>query len=323
MSVFALAFVAMVGSAFAAPDAAGKKFLLRVSNVLTESDPVNKGLEVFRDNVKKRTNGAVEIQIFPSSQLGKDEDIIEQARLGNNVGVVTDFGRISAYNKDFGIFAMPYLITSTDEIEKVVSTKTYKELVAKLEPQGLRPLSSNWFQGERHLFTKIPASKPADLKGVRIRSMGNPVANATMRCLGGNATTSPWSEAYQSLENKVYDAVEVHYSAALGASIAEVTKYIEKTGHFFLMTGLFISQKWFETLPAEYQKILEEEAFNGARHCAELNIAKAGEFEKELVAKGLTVNPIDKQAFIDSCKGAYKELGYDALKDQIDKELGR
>jgi tripartite ATP-independent transporter DctP family solute receptor len=324
MKKIALAFsLVAAGLAFTTPANAAGKYLLRVSNVLAVEDPVNKGLEVFRDNVHKRTNGEVEIQIFPSSQLGADEDIIEQARIGTNVGVVTDFGRISAYNKDFGIFAMPYLITSTGEIDKVLATETYKELVKKLEPQGLRPLSSNWFQGERHLFTKKPATQPADLKGVRIRTMGSPQAQAAMKCLGGIATTSPWSEAYQSLENGVYDAVEVHYSAAIGASIAEVTKYIEKTGHFFLMTGLFISQKWFDTLPAEYKKILEEEAYNGAKHCTDLNVAKADEFEKQLVAQGLTVSQIDKQAFIDACKSAYKELNYDELKNKIDKEIGR
>ncbi|MDR0379321.1 MAG: C4-dicarboxylate TRAP transporter substrate-binding protein [Candidatus Accumulibacter sp.] len=315
----AVALAAMVGVAFAAP----AKYQLKVSTVLTENDPVYKGLEIFRDNVKKKTNGEVEVQIFPSSQLGSDEDVIEQARIGTNVGVITDSGRLSAYNKDFGIFAMPYLITSTDEIDKVLGTTTYKELAKTLEAQGLHVLSPNWFQGERHLFTKIPAAKPADLKGVRIRSMGNPVANATMKCLGGVATTSPWSEAYQSLENNVYDAVEVHYTAAIGASIAEVTKYIEKTGHFFLMTGLVVSQKWFESLPADYQKIVSEEAYIGAKHCTDLNIAQADGFEKQLVAKGLTVSAIDKPAFIEACKGAYAELGYAELKGKIDKELGR
>ncbi|MDR1349346.1 MAG: C4-dicarboxylate TRAP transporter substrate-binding protein [Zoogloeaceae bacterium] len=313
----ACALTAVASMAFAAP------VQLKVSTVLVESDPVYKGLELFRDNVKKRTNGDVEVQIFPSSQLGSDEDVIEQARLGTNVGVITDSGRLSAYNKDFGIFAGPYFIRSTDEIEKVVNTPTYKELAAKLQPQGLRLLSFNWFQGERHLFTKIPATKPADLTGVRIRSMGNPVANATMTCLGGKPVTSPWAEAYQSLENNVYDAVEVHYSAALGASIPEVTKYLEKTGHFFLMTGLLISQKWFDSLSTDYQKIIDEEAHNGARHTMELNIAKAEEFEKELVAKGLTISQIDKQAFIDACKDVYKDLGYAELKARIDKELGR
>ncbi|MDR2788578.1 MAG: TRAP transporter substrate-binding protein DctP, partial [Candidatus Accumulibacter sp.] len=148
--VLSFSLVAMLGLAFAAPASAAEKYLLKVSTVLTENDPVYKGLEVFRDNVKKRTDGNVEVQIFPSSQLGSDEDVIEQARVGTNVGVITDFGRVSAYNKDFGIFAMPYLITSTDEIDKVLSTTTYKELAKKLEPQGLRILSPNWFQGERH-----------------------------------------------------------------------------------------------------------------------------------------------------------------------------
>ncbi|GHU28152.1 C4-dicarboxylate ABC transporter [Betaproteobacteria bacterium] len=324
MIALGFALLATANMAFAAPgNADGKKYLLKVGTVLAETDPLYKGLELFRDNVMKRTNGNVEVQVFASSQLGKDEDVIEQARLGTNVGITTEPGRLSAYYKDFGIFSAPYLITETSEIDKVLSTPTFKEMGKKLEPQGLHLLSFNWFQGERHLFTKIPAAKPADLTGVRIRSMGNPVANATMTALGGKPVTSPWAEAYQSLENKVYDAVEVHYSAALGASIAEVTKYIEKTGHFFLMTGLVISQKWFETLPAEYQKIVEEEAYNGGKLATDTNIAKADEFEKQLVSKGLTVNKIDKQAFIDACQAVYKELGFADLKAKIDKEMGR
>jgi tripartite ATP-independent transporter DctP family solute receptor len=327
MMMTALVVVIVNGMAFATgsrqTEGGQQKYLLKAGTVLTENDPLYQGLLLFQKNVMERTKGNVEVQVFPSSQLGSDEDVIEQARVGTNVSVTTEAGRLSAYVPEFAIFGAPYLINSTAEIDKVLGTAAFKELAAKLEQQGLHVLSYNWFQGERHLFTKIPVSKPADVRGVRIRSMGTPVANFTLEAMGGNPVALPWSEAYQGLQTKAVDAVEVHYSAAIGASIPEVTSYLQKTAHFYLMTGLVCSQKWFESLPAEYQKIISEEAYNGGAAATKGVIDNDAKFEKQLTDAGLKINPIDKQSFVDACAGVYDKLGLGELKRRIDREIGR
>ncbi|WP_094545863.1 C4-dicarboxylate TRAP transporter substrate-binding protein [Petroclostridium xylanilyticum] len=299
------------------------EYVLKVGTVLTEADPLYKGLEKFKQNVEERTKGAVEVQLFASSQLGSDEDILEQAKVGAGVGVITDPGRLSSYIKEFGILGGPYLVDSYEESLKLLDTSVYKDFVEQFADDGLRILSFNYFQGTRQLFTKNPVSKPEDLKGQRIRSSGSDIVTLTVQNMGANPTVLAWSEAYPGLQQKVIDGVEVHYSAAVGSSIFEVTNYLSKTAHFQLLTGLVISNSWFEKLPAEYQQILTEESYNAGKYASEQVIAKNAEYEKTLLDKGLKMVDVDIDAFKKATEPVYDKLGYRKLKDKIDAELGK
>ncbi|MDR1932750.1 MAG: C4-dicarboxylate TRAP transporter substrate-binding protein [Spirochaetales bacterium] len=300
-----------------------KKYLLKVGTVLTENDPTYKGMVVFAENTIRRTDGAVDVQIFASATLGADEDVLEQAKIGTNVGVVTEAGRLSAYIPEFGIFGAPYLIRSIDDIGKVLATSAYKGMADQFEKFGLKILSYNYFQGERHLFTKEPAAKPADLKGVRIRSMGSPVGMKTVEAMGANPVVLPWSEAYQSLQQNVVDGVEVHYSAAVGIKIQEVTKYLSKTGQFYLISGIVVSNEWYKSLPPDLQKIVSEECYKGGEAATKGVIDGDAAFEKQLTQGGIKIVDIDYNAFVQATAKVYDELGYGELKRKIDAELGR
>jgi len=303
----------------------GKKaeYVLKVGTVLTETDPLYAGLELFAKNVAERTDGAVEVQLFASSQLGGDEDVIEQAKLGANVAILTDPGRMATYVPEFGIFGAPYLVDSYDEMLQLLNTTAYQELADQFEAYGLKILAYNYFQGTRHLFTKEPIATPADLAGKRIRSSGSAVVTSTVEAMGANATVLPWSEAYQALQQKVIDGVEVHYSAAVGSSIPEVTSYLSKTAHFYLLTGMVCSESWFNSLPAEYQTIVMEEAYNGGVAASQGVLDREAEFEQALVEGGLTIVDCDVEAFKEATASVYDELGYRELKDAIDAELGK
>lgn len=304
-------------------DSKKKEYELNIGTVTTEADPLFAGLKVFQENVSERTNGAVKIKLFASSQLGSDEDVLEQAKVGAGVGIITDPGRLSLYKSDFGILGAPYLVDDYDEALKLLETSVFKDLSDQFAQDGFKILSYNYFQGTRHLFTKEPVSTPEDLSGLRVRSSGSDIVTETVKNMGANPTVIAWSEAYPGLQQKVIDGVEVHYSAAVGASIYEVTDYLTKTGHFQLLTGLVISNDWFEKLPEEYQTILIEEAYNGGKHASELVLEKEAEFEKQLVESGLEIIEADIDAFKEAVKPAYEKLGYGELKEQIDIELGK
>jgi TRAP-type transport system periplasmic protein len=298
-------------------------YRLNVGTVLTEKDPLYAGLQLFKKNVEERTGGAVTIRLFASAQLGKDEDVLEQAKVGTDVGIITDPGRLSAYISDFGILGAPYLVADYDESLKLLNTSVFKDLADQFAKDGLKILAFNYYQGTRHLFTNKPIRTPDDLSGQRVRSSGSEIVTATVKNMGANPTVIPWSDAYTGLQQKVIDGVEVHYSAALGASIYEVTRYLSKTAHFQLLTGMVVSNEWFENLPAEYQAIVEEEAYNGGKYASEQVVAKEKEFEKSLVSKGLEIVDCDVAAFRKAAENTYDAVGYRALKDQIDADLGR
>lgn len=312
------------GAAAGNDAAAGGSYTLKVGTALTETDPLFIALtEVFEKTVEEKTNGDVQVEVYSGSQLGSDEDVLEQAIVGAGVGIITDPGRLSNYVYDIGVLQAPYIVSSYDEALKLFETPTFQELAAQVEAQGFNILSFNYYQGERELFTKTPVTGPADLKGLRIRSSGSQVVTSTLEAMGANTTVLAWSEAYQALQQQVIEGVEVHLSAAVGSSMQEVTKYLAFTGHQQLLTGLVISDAWFQKLPAEYQQILKDASYEAGKSASENVIAKNDEYLKTLTDGGIEVVDCDVEAFKTACDKAYEVLKYTEIKAKLDADMGR
>ena len=295
---------------------------LNVNTALSTEDPVFKGLERMRDRVAERSRNALTIRIFPGSQLGKDEDVLEQARAGANVAVVVDGGRLAVFVKEFGILSAPYLANGFDGIRKVVTSPVFAEWEKKLKAtSGHQVLSFNWWQGERHLLTNKPVKVPADLAGVRMRTPGAPVWMETIRAMGATPTAMGWSEVYPALQQRVIDAAEAQHPATHGSRLYEVTKHLTKTGHFNLITGIVTSGAWFDRLAPELQTILREESLAAGDWASRATEASLDRFEAEFKAKGMTVAEVDKSPFIEATKGVYDKLGYGDLRKQVEALL--
>ena len=148
-------------------------FTLNINSALTVDDPLFKGLQSMKAAVEKRSNGRMAIRLFPGSQLGKDEDVLEQARAGAGNAIVVDGGRLAVFVKEFGVLSAPYIASGYGDIRKVVTSPLFDSWAAKLRTGvKLEVLSFNWWQGERHLLTNKPIKAPADLSGVRMRTPG-------------------------------------------------------------------------------------------------------------------------------------------------------
>ena len=293
-------------------------YTLSVNTALATSDPLYKGLEAFRDNVATASNGAIEVKLFPNSQLGSDEDVLEQARAGAPVAVVVDGGRLAAFVNEFGVLGAPYLASGYDGIRKVVVSDAFEEWVQKLhDTSGHQVLSFNWWQGERHLWTKEPVNTPADLAGNRMRTPGAPVWVETVTAMGAVPTPMPFAEVYAALEQSVIDSVEAQLPAGQGAKLNEVTSVLTKTGHINLITGLVTSGPWFDSLPAELQTVLRDEALKAGDIASYGTQDALAQIEADLVASGMTINEIDVAVFKEATAGVYEKLGYGALRDEL------
>jgi len=293
-------------------------YTLSVNTALATSDPLYKGLEAFRDNVATASDGAIEVKLFPNSQLGADEDVLEQARAGAPVAVVVDGGRLAAFVNEFGVLGAPYLASGYDGIRKVVVSDQFEEWVQKLhDASGHQVLSFNWWQGERHLWTKMPVNVPADLAGNRMRTPGAPVWVETISAMGATPTPMPFAEVYSALEQNVIDSVEAQLPAGQGANLQEVTSVLTKTAHINLITGLVTSGPWFDSLPAELQTVLRDEALKAGDIASYGTQDALAEIEADLLAKGMTINEIDVTPFKEATAGVYETLGYGALRDEL------
>ena len=312
--VLAAFFAAGVGSTRAAD------YSLSINTVLTQQDPLYKGLEQFKANVESRTQGKVKIRLFPASKLGKDEDLLEQASLGANVAVVVDGGRLSLAVKEFGILGAPYLAQGYEGMRKIVTSPLFEQWNDRLrQDAGYQILSFNWWQGERHLLTNKPVRSPADLAGIRMRTPGAPVWMETVRAMGATPTPMAWPDVYAAMQQQVIDGVEAQHTASYGARLHEVAKVVTKTGHINLITGLVTSAIWFDKLPPDYQAILREEALKGGDTASRATGAVLAKIEEQMRDKGQRIDEIDVAPFREATGAVYTTLGYADLRKRIEQ----
>lgn len=314
----ALASALAAAVVLAAAPALAADYTLSINTALATSDPLYKGLESLRDAVAERSGGRMEIKLFPNSQLGPDEDVLEQARAGAPVAVVVDGGRLAVYQNELGVLGAPYLATGYTGIRKVVTSPLFEGWAKQLhDSAGLQILSFNWWQGERELWTSKPVNVPADLDGVRMRTPGAAVWVETVKAMGATPTPMPWADVYSALQQNVIDAAEAQLPAGEGSKLFEVTKYLTKTHHINLITGLVTSGSWFDSLPPDLQAMLREEALKGGDVASYGTEDALATIEANLKEQGMTVAEIDLAPFREATAAVYDALGYGALREEL------
>lgn len=302
--------------------ASGETYELKVSTTQTDSSMIYAGLKAAADSISERTGGAVKVSIYPSSQLGAEEDMIDQALQGMGIAVLTDAGRLSSYVNDIGIFNMAYFVDNYEDGCKVMETETFKNWDAQLIEKGVRTLTYKYYDGARSFMGPAAYKTPADLNGVVTRTPGAAPYVESITAMGATPYNIAWSEVYNSIQTKAIDACEVQNTSAVSSAIYEVCKYVSKTEHINLFNMVICGESWFQKLPEEYQTIVMEEFNNCGYENAQDVIAAQEDLEAQLVEKGMEIVEVDVDAFKTAVEAAYEKLGWTELRQQIYEEAG-
>ena len=245
MKRIAAALAAVLGLALA------QTYTLRFNHVLGPNHPYHAGFQAWAERVAQRTGGDLRILVFHSSQLGIEEDIIEQLRQGIPLGQNTDGARLGNYVKELGVFNGPYFVESYEEVEKLASLPVVQGWVERLAKQyGIRVVCFNWVQGYRHFMTNKPVRRPEDLRGLRIRTPPAPVWQESVRALGATPVALPFGEIYSALQQRAIDGAELVYANIPDMSLWEVLRYVNETKHFLLINFQVVGEAWYQRLPA-------------------------------------------------------------------------
>lgn len=287
---------------------------LRLGTVLAPQDPLVIAAEGFKKAVEERTGGEVAVQIFPSSQIGDTQDMMDQAAAGANVGTFVEASRVAVHVPEFNVLVAPYVFKDVHEIDRFAETPTFQSWNDELtQKTGLTLLSFNWYQGARNLLTKKPVATPADLEGVRVRTIGEPLWIETIGAMGATATPLAWAEVYPSLQTGVIDGAEAQPSAIWGAKLYEVVTHVTVTEHIYLMSGLLVSDAWMQSLPDEHRAVVEEEAKRWGAEALKANVDGAEAIFDKIRAAGVSVDKIDTTPFREAVKPVYETLGLTEL----------
>ncbi|MBF7082766.1 TRAP transporter substrate-binding protein [Desulfallas sp. Bu1-1] len=293
-------------------DNASKRVVLRVGNTTAPDSHYNKGLEQFKKKVEEYSNGEIEVQIFPSSQLGDERDLVEGVAMGTVEMALVSTGPLPNYSKDFMVFDLPFIITDREKAYQVMDGEIGQEILDTLKPKGIKALGF-WENGFRNITNnEKPIVHPEDVKGMKIRTMENPIHQATFKTLGAIPTPMAWSEVFTALQQGTIDGQENPLPIIGTAKVYEVQKYISLTGHFYSPCVLMINNNLFESL-SQTQKDAILKAEKEAR-AWQRNYSKEldEKLTKELKEKGITITEVDKTEWQNAVKPVY-----DQFKDQI------
>ena len=278
----------------AAPARAQDTIRIRFAHSLSTTEPAHLAAEFFARNVAQRTANKVQIQVFPSEQLGPGKEVNEMIRQGANVMNITDPGYLSDFVPDIGVLNGPYLIKDPKDYAKLLASDWYKGTEKKMEAAGFKLIMANGFFGQRHLIADKAVRKPEDMAGMTVRVPPNTMWVETFKSMGARPTTVQWSEVYNALQQNVVAAAEAPLGSLWGSKLHETRKVISMTGHFTAFVMWPINVNFFNKLPADVRAILLDEGRKAGDEMTRLTLELQSEYVSKFKAAGVTfVSDVD------------------------------
>lgn len=300
-------FAALCGVLLSASLCAAAPITLKLGHIAEPENPYGMGADYFAKLVKERTNGAVDIQVFPSSQLGNQRDLVEGLTFGTVDITLTGTAVLGNFIPEVAVFDLPFIFRDIPHAYKALDT-VGMELCKKGEKRGMITLAI-WENGVRHMTnSKRPIRTPDDMKGLKIRVMEQPVYIEMMKALGASPTPMAMSELYTALQKGVVDGQENPFSHIATKRFDEVQKYISLTGHTYASEPILISTMAWAKLNKEQQDIVRKAAEDTRDWQRQLCRDSEGKFRKIIEDRGLAqINEdVDKEAFVKATAPVYK-----------------
>ncbi|MBW1697668.1 MAG: TRAP transporter substrate-binding protein [Deltaproteobacteria bacterium] len=280
-------------------DAVAKaKYEIKLACHLTSDHPHPRTFEFFAKKVKEYTDSQVEIKVFPAGQLGRTDDVIMGLQMGTLQMGKAALSFATKFIPEVKIFDLPYLFANRRHLNRVLDGPLGEHILNEVFPKyGLIGL---FYQddGARSVYCMEPVRKPADLKGKKIRVMTSDVMIDAINAMGGVATPMAWPEVYTGLEQKTIDGAENSPVLLYTSKHWEVSKVYSMTEQFWLVSALFASKKYWDTLPADIQQQIRRAADVAKWYCRYIYLEDENVAFDKLQSVGVKiVRDVDVAAF--------------------------
>lgn len=303
------------GETDAAKATDGPKYKFRLAETHPADYPTTKGDIKFAELVKERSGDRITIEVFPSAQLGEEKAAIEQVQLGAIEFTRISSGPLAEFNKDFGVFSLPYIFDNDDHVWKFLLSDAGNKLLDSLDSSRLKGLAY-YSSGSRSFYSTKPLTKIEDLKGLKIRVQQNKLNIDLMAALGASATPMAYGEVYSALQTGVIDAAENNYPSYYSSKHYEVAKHYIVDGHQRVPEVLMMSKIAWDKLSKEDQEIIKQAAVDSIDYQREEWAKYEKESEEQVRAGGATITEVTDikpwqdavKSVIDANGGEFKEI---------------
>jgi tripartite ATP-independent transporter DctP family solute receptor len=299
-SLIAAATLAAAGAL--APLAAQAQTVLKAVDTHPAGYPTVVAVEMLGKKLETATGGRVKLQMFPGAVLGQEKEAVEQTQLGAIQIARISLGVIGPVVPEVDVFNMPFVFRDIAHMRKVIDGPVGDELLAKVTNSPARLVALGWMDGgSRSLYTKKPVRSPADLKGQKIRMMGNPLFVDTMNAMGGNGISMAYGEVFSALQTGVIDGAENNPPSMFTSNHFQAgAKYYTQTHHLIIPEILVMSKVAYDKLSKDDQAVIRKLGREAQMDQRVLWDKSVAEYSDKLKAAGVEFINIDNKPFFDA-----------------------
>jgi tripartite ATP-independent transporter DctP family solute receptor len=304
-----MAGVAAVGGprrAFAQP-----KMVLKASDVHPLGYPTVEAIVRLGKKLEAATGGRLSVQMFPAMQLGGEKEMLEQTQVGALQICRVSVGPVGTIVDELNVFNLPFIFRDEAHMRKVIDGPIGAELIEKITGAPTsRLVGLGWMDaGTRSVYAKKPFRAPADLKGQKIRMMGNPIFVDTMNAMGGNGISMGFNELYSALQTGVVDGAENNPPTLLTHNHYQVSKVYSLTGHLIIPEIFVFSRRTWDTLSRDDQALIRTLSREAQVEQRDLWDKMVAESVQKLKAAGVEFVTVDKKAFYEATRPVRDKYG--------------
>jgi tripartite ATP-independent transporter DctP family solute receptor len=298
---------------FARPAFAQQKLVLKATDVHPLGYPTVEAVVRLGKKLEAATGGRLSIQMYPSMQLGGEKEMIEQAQVGALAMARISVGPMGPLVPELNVFNLPFMFRDDAHMEKVIDGPIGDELLKKLSDHATAGLIGLcWMNaGTRNVYnSKKPVRSLDDLKGLKIRMMGNPVFVDTMNALGGNGVAMGFDQLVNAMQTGVVDGAENNYPSYATGQHFRYAKYYSLTGHLMIPEILVFSKRTWQTLPPDDQALITKLAKEAQQEERKLWYEMEKKSIQQIKEAGVDIIEIpDKKPFQDAVKPVWDKYG--------------
>jgi len=302
--------------------------VIKFSHVVAPDTPKGKGTLKFKELAEKYTNGKVVVEVYPNSQLYKDNEELQALQLGAVQLLAPSLAKFGPLGvREFEVFDLPFVLPNKAALRKVTDGPLGHKLMSLLEPKGIKGLAY-WDNGFKDMSANKPLRVPADFRGLKMRIQSSKVLEAQMRALGAIPQVMAFSEVYQALQTGVVDGTENPPSNEYTQKMHEVQKYTMLSEHGYVGYAVIANKRFWDGLPADVRASLEKAMAEATAFTNDIAQKENDEALEAIKASGksqvLELTPEQKAAWRKALEPVYTEMASRVGKDilaEFEKEV--
>lgn len=274
-------------------------YTINLGHINAESDSWHQAALAFEKYVEEKSEGRIEVEVYPNSQLGSEVDMLTSILMNSGCDITFTGESMQTYNPDLGMIGMPYLIQSDEHMAAVLDGEVGKKFEQLMEDSGMVVLGY-FARGPRYITSNKKIEKVADMQNLIIRTPQSPMTVAAFEATGAKPTPMALNEVFTSLQQGTIEAQENPLAMIETQSFYEVQKYLIKTAHLRAWVYIAMGKQQFDSLPEDLQQIVREGGAEAQRVEHELFLENETKYAEQLQSQGMEFVDVDITEFADA-----------------------